>query len=315
MKLKYVAAVFCTAILVILACSPDDDNISLVPDRDRTEQQAADRDSLLNYLGSHYYNKSFFQDGVNYKVSDIRITEAEFDATGNPIVPEGSELLLEAVEIKTATYLETVYEYYILKLNQGGGAKSPNFCDKVRVSYEGSLVTDASIFDSTISPIDFDLVGVGVGLGTIPAWQRVMPEFNEALDFVIGGDGFVNYNDYGFGVMFIPSGLAYFSRQLVGIPSYSNLIFKFEMYQTELNDHDNDLVFSYLEDLNGNLDPFDDDTDEDGLANYIDGDDDGDGVPTRFEDIDGDGDPTNDIGANGIPKYLDPEETESNQDE
>ena len=30
-------------------------------------------------------------------------------------------------------------------------------------------------------------------------------------------------------------------------------------------------------------------------------------------DIDGDGDPTNDIGVNGIPKYLDPEETESNE--
>lgn len=315
MKLKYISVVFFALFLIVLACSSDDDNISLVPDRDRTEQQAADRDSLLSYLGSHYYNKSFFQPGEDYTVEDIVITRAVNDEQGNPIVPEGNELLSTAVVTRTGTYLETEYEYYILKINQGGSEDSPNFSDKVRVNYEGSLITDGSVFDSTVSPEQFDLLGVGIGLGTIVGWQRVMPEFNIAEDFTIGDDGFVNYNNYGLGVMFIPSGMAYFSTQLIGIPSYSNLIFKFELYQTELNDHEGDLVYSYLEDLNNNLDPFDDDTDEDGFPNYVDGDDDGDGVLTRFEDIDGDGDPTNDIGANGIPKYLDPEETESNEEE
>jgi len=115
--------------------------------------------------------------------------------------------------------------------------------------------------------------------------------------------------------MFIPSGLAYFAGSQNGIPSYSNLIFKFELLQYEVDDHDNDGVPSYIEDYNMNLDVNDEDTDEDEIPDYFDVDDDGDGVLTIFEDIDGDGDPTNDIGANGIPNYLDPEETESTQDE
>ncbi len=81
---------------------------------------------------------------------------------------------------------------------------------------------------------------------------------------------------------------------------------------------------SYLEDLNGDgeftvnyddlEDTTDDDTDGDGTPDYADTDDDNDGVFSIYEDIDEDGNPGNDIGANGIAKYLDITETESNQD-
>ena len=37
-------------IFALIACSSDDDNITIVPDRDRTEQQLADKDSLEDYL-------------------------------------------------------------------------------------------------------------------------------------------------------------------------------------------------------------------------------------------------------------------------
>ncbi|GLB53238.1 hypothetical protein NBRC110019_22780 [Neptunitalea chrysea] len=48
------------------------------------------------------------------------------------------------------------------------------------------------------------------------------------------------------------------------------------------------------------------DTDGDGLPNYKDFDDDGDNIPTEDEDIDEDGDPTNDdTDGDGIPNYLD----------
>lgn len=48
------------------------------------------------------------------------------------------------------------------------------------------------------------------------------------------------------------------------------------------------------------------DTDNDGYPNYIDIDDDGDNIATLDEDLDGDGDPTNDDTDNdGIPNYLD----------
>ena len=104
----------------------------------------------------------------------------------------------------------------------------------------------------------------------------------------------------------------------LGIPAYSPIIFKFDLYQYFENDHDNDNVPSYLEDIDGDGELNNDDTDGNRVPDYLDPDDDGDGIPTKNEDLDGedgkgDGDPTNDIGKNGIPKYLDPEETESNE--
>ena len=49
-----------------------------------------------------------------------------------------------------------------------------------------------------------------------------------------------------------------------------------------------------------------DDTDGDTIPNYLDADDDNDGVLTKNEDANGDGDPTNDdTDGDGIPDYLD----------
>jgi len=77
--------------------------------------------------------------------------------------------------------------------------------------------------------------------------------------------------------------LGYFSGISPGIPIYSPLIFKFELYQTRVNDHDGDGVPSYLEDVNNNLDVKDDDTNNNTVADYLDPDDDGDGVATFNE--------------------------------
>ena len=69
---------------------------------------------------------------------------------------------------------------------------------------------------------------------------------------------------------------------------------------------DGDLLDNPDEDVNGNEDLTDDDTDMDGTPNFEDPDDDGDGFPTDSEDLDGDGDPNNDdTDDDGIPNYLD----------
>ncbi len=50
-----------------------------------------------------------------------------------------------------------------------------------------------------------------------------------------------------------------------------------------------------------------DDTDSDGIPNYLDDDDDNDGVLTKDEDYNRDGDPTSDDrNGDGVPDYLDP---------
>lgn len=287
MKLKSLLYTFFLTVIIAVfsACEEDEGPLNEFVEEDRAEQQEKDKDSLLNYLNTHYYNSALFENGSNHRIDDIVITELPKDEEGNYLPlpdPEDNTLLIDDVITKTTTYLEVEYEYYYLNLNQGGG-KSPEFSDKVRVRYEGALVTDETIFDQVSTPINLDLYGVAFGTGAITGWQRIMPEFNTASSFTIGNDNIVNYDDYGLGVMFIPSGLGYFSFPRTGIPVYSNLIFKFELLQTQENDHDGDGIPTYIEDYDDNLEPFDDDTDEDLAPDYIDFDDDNDGVLTRNE--------------------------------
>ncbi len=325
MKLK-LHILLISILFVGFSCGDDgDDDVIEVPEADRTEQQVIDNDSLVGYLQTHYVNESILINNSSISFNDIEINELPED--GDLPDPDQNSLLIDLVETFTTTYFDVEYEYYVLKVNQGGSDNSPNFSDKVRVSYEGTLM-DNSVFDSSISPVDFDLTA------TISGWGRVLPEFNNAEDFIINPDGTVNYNNPGIGIMFLPSGLGYYSAAAGSVPVYSNLIFKFKIYQSEVNDHDFDNVPSHLEDLDGDYDLTDDNSDDDSFADFVDSDDDNDGTLTIDEDLepdtdltvdrDGDGDPTNDIGdgdptnddtdGDGIPNYLDLDDTASRDD-
>lgn len=270
-----------TLVTVMISCKNDDD-INSIPfvEKDRSEQQLKDNDSILAYLTSHYYNSSFFETGSNHKYTDIIITKLE----SGEDVPDGNTRLLDAVgQPRTAEYLDVSYKYYVLNINQGEGG-SPYFTDKVRVRYEGSSIASEEIFDSNVTPDVFNLQTDGFIPGVIKAWQLVMPTFNASSDFDIDVNGNFSFENFGLGVMFVPSGLGYFSGTNTG-SSYDNLIFKFELLQFQMEDHDNDGVPSYLEDLDGDLDVTNDDTDGDDRVNFIDRDDDGDGVLTTNEVI------------------------------
>ena len=325
MKLKLYILII--AILFLgFSCGDDEgDGVTEVPEADRTEQQVIDNDSLVGYLQTHYINETILSNNPSISFENIEINELPED--GELPNPDQNSLLIDLVETFTTTYFDVEYEYYVLRINQGGSEVSPNFSDKVRVSYEGSLMDD-TIFDSSISPVDFDLTA------TIAGWGRVLPEFNNAEDFIINSDGTVTYNNPGIGIMFLPSGLGYYSAAAGSVPVYSNLIFKFKIFQSEVNDHDFDNVPSHLEDINGNYDLTDDNSDDDTFADFVDSDDDNDGTLTVDEDLepdsdltvdrDGDGDPTNDIGdgdptnddtdGDGIPNYLDPDDSASRDD-
>lgn len=311
MRIKGISILIFALLVGFISCKKDDDDDTIIEfeENDRTEQQVIDNDSIIGYLETHYYNSEELASITNPSMSDIIITEL---AVGETVAPDGHTMLEGAVgSPKSVVYADTDYEFYVLNLNTGGGDESPTFADNVLVSYEGFTLDDV-VFDSAVTPVGFDLTSL------IAGWRKVLPDFNTAESFIENGDGTVDYINQGLGVMFIPSGLAYFSSATTGIISYSPIIFKFELIDTSENDHDGDGIPSYIEDLNGDgefsvnfddlEDTTDDDTDGDGTPDYFDTDDDGDGILTINEDTDEDGDPTNDIGSNGIAKYLDPTE-------
>ena len=272
MKYKDNILLICLLIISIISCSTDDeDTITSVPENDRTEQQVIDNDTLEHYLNSHYYNAAEVNALANPTIADVVITKLLEGET----LPTGAELLMPAVERKTTTYLDVEYDYYILKIKQGEGAASPRFCDKVRVKYAGSLM-DGEEFEVKSNPIDFDLASV------IPGWNRVFPEFKVGT-FMTNSDGTVSYDGHGMGVMFLPSGLGYYATYSTSIPTYSNLVFKFELLQTETMDHDSDNVPTYMEVNEAEYNLYDNDKDEDLIADFLDIDDDGDGTATSDE--------------------------------
>ncbi|MGC1632986.1 MAG: FKBP-type peptidyl-prolyl cis-trans isomerase [Gelidibacter sp.] len=282
MKLKAYALTTLCFLALLSSCKKDDDNFEEVPQRDRTEQQVADLDSLKTYLNTHYYNRATFEEPGDHRISEIVIKKLETDASGNFLPmpdPDKNQMLSVAVDIdnpKTTTYQDAEYQFYYLVLNEGGG-ENPHFSDNVRLNYKGFLPNGTS-FDGSATPVEFDLMNL------ISGWRDVLPEFKTAEGYTENGDGTVTYNNYGLGVMFLPSGLGYFGNPPSGnIPAYSNLMFSFELYQSEINDHDGDGIPSYMEDLNGDKNLFNDDTDGDGIPNFLDNDDDGDRILTINE--------------------------------
>ena len=274
MKIRKITLYILCVIVAFVSCNKDDGGLDVieVPIRDRAEQQVIDKDSLIGYLETHYYNSSAFENNLNPSISDLVITEL----LSGESVPVDHTILIDAIETKTTVFVDVDYEYYILRLNQGNGEIRPHFTDNIRVNFSGNLL-DEEVFDSSVNPVDFDLTSL------VPGWNRVMPQFNIAEFFIENGDGTISFTNAGVGVMFLPSGLGFYASSPPNIPLYSNLIFKFDLYQTEILDHDFDGIPTYFEDLNGNLNLNDDDTDANTLPNYFDGDDDGDGVLTINE--------------------------------
>jgi peptidylprolyl isomerase len=98
-------------------------------------------------------------------------------------------------------------------LQQGSGDRHPTATDTVRVHYHGTLI-DGTVFDSSVErgeTISFPL-------------NRVIPGWTEGLQLMKVGDKFR---------FFIPSGLAYGSRQAGKIPGNSVLIFDVELFAIE----------------------------------------------------------------------------------
>ena len=196
------------------------------------------------------------------------------------------------------------YKLYYVVLREGTGV-SPTSADAVLTAYRGEYLfrntsagantLTATFFEESSNPQTFFNLS-----STIAGWGQSFPQFKTGT-YRSNPDGTVSYSDFGAGVLFIPSGLAYFASGQNGIPPYAPLVFSIKLYEINRLDSDNDGIADYLEDLDGDgymtnysntttypTPPADairyaDDTDKDGIPNFQDTDDDGDGVSTRTE--------------------------------
>ncbi len=298
-------------IIVLWSCKNDDDGPESVPPRLLSEVEPENNTEIRTYLQTHFYNYEEFNSpptDFDFKVRFDTISGE--NANKIPLISQIENP--QKIKVFSSTFGRTDGEeiehtLYYLVIREGIG-ESPTIGDNAVLRYQGSLL-DGTLFDASDVPIRQYLSSFvrGFSNGVIKLKTGSEPMEN--------GDGSVNFQDYGIGVVFIPSGLAYFSSPPSGsaIPSYSPILFQIDLFSFEKDtDFDQDGIPSILEDLNGNGNLNDDNTDEDSenvfVPNHRDADDDNDGIPTIDEISDDNGNiitPYPDTDADGIPDYLD----------
>lgn len=243
-------------ILVITSCNNDDDSESI---RDVGEQAIMDQNALTNYLETHFYNYEDFEGLNNLGSLDIIIDSIDINNINK--VPLANQVYTKNIYIESSDGPINHVLYY-LPVRSGIG-ESPSIVDSTYVAYKGSLL-DSSVFDQSVNPIWFDLTQV------VRGFREGISEFKSGT-FSINSDNTINYENYGQGIIFMPSGLGYFAQSSSIIPEYSPLIFKISLYTIKKTDHDGDGILS-IDEYDQDNDGVPDDSDGDGRLDYLDND-------------------------------------------
>ncbi len=300
MKLMKIFSVLCLLFIITVSCNNDDDgggnNVQL---RDPEEVKIEDQAEIEAFLETHFFE--FVDNPENPNLKDLVLGEITGEnADKTPIMDSD---LLSSKQITQQNVDYTLY--YIIQREGNLNERQPKFSDSTFVTYQGFTI-DNETFDRDPNPRWLDLTQ------TVRGFYELLPELRGSSGFVENNDGTVTFNDdSGIGVVFAPSGLGYFATPPIGSPigTYEPIIFSVQLFKSKLTDHDQDGIPSYLEDLNNNgrLSEEADDTDGDGLPNYADRNDDGDGVLTIDEIIINEDGTLEfpDSNGNGTPDYLD----------
>jgi len=259
----------------IFSCKKDDEEEK----HDPVAQAILDDAELVEFLQTHYLN------------SDNEIE----------LITDGETPLYNEVETDDIYFNNIDYKMYRYMGNEGVGIK-PSSSDSIQCLYKGYLLNRAK-FDQnltyTTSRSWFHLPNLILG------WRYGFPHYKAGEKISYPDESF-GYENAGQGIIFIPSGLAYGPSGSYTIPPNSPIYFTIELGAVVAADADNDWVVNSDEDLDQDQIVTNDDTDNDGVPNYLDVDDDGDGTLTKEEDANGDGDPRNDdTDGDGVPDYLD----------
>ncbi len=254
------------AIIVSFASCKNDDDTKVAPPRDYGVQYASDKDSIMDFLTTHYID-------LNTETLDATFPEIT-NAAEQVSIWDQTDYPLKNIKV---TRDEVEYTVYYLSFNEGAN-DSPSLGDNINITYRGKLF-DGTQFDyrpysSTEVPL----------YNFISGWWDIMPLFKSG-NFVEGNTGEpASFTDYGAGAMFLPSGLAYFNATPSNlVPTYACMVFTFQLLDVTYTDLDNDGILNKDEaaEPGASIEYYD--TDGDDIPNYLDNDDDGDGRYTRDE--------------------------------
>jgi FKBP-type peptidyl-prolyl cis-trans isomerase FkpA len=304
-KIKFYFILLIAAITTI-SCNKDDDKEPVTPPKPFAEQYPKDSLAIDNYLKTNYIseivNKPGFPEDQDVTIKKITVAATQpslWSYLDSPTLPR---LTSRNVVIGTVTY--KVYTLLIREGVKGGvnpaGGEFPCNVDGVFAGYKGTLL-DGTVFDSSNNGQKlWNLDGTGssdiTGWGVVRGWSEGFPQFKTGW-VSSNSDGTIRYNDFGVGVMILPSALGYYNVVKTNIPAYSPLVFSIKLYALKRYDHDADGIPSYQEDFDGDRYMYylptgtenKDDSDKDGIPDYGDFDDDGDGYATRGEVKDANG--------------------------
>ncbi len=297
--------------LSLFSCQKDDPPAELTPPRPYAEQYITDIADIKEYLTNYYI--TVVNNPGKTDDQDITITKIPEGGTQPSIMSYLNATTFPKLLIRPVKLHNVDYELYYLVLRPGIG-ESPCNVDGVFTAYRGDYLSrDATTkllsttkFDENKFPQTFFQFYPSDGI-PLSGWSEILPKFKAGTN-KINLDGTVSYNDFGSGVMFLPSGYGYYNRGSSGIPAYAPLVFSFKLYQIQRLDQDNDGIPSYLEDSNTIVDDgkkdnymynyintinyptpplesirYADDTDKDGIPDFLDSDDDGDNYTTKLE--------------------------------
>ncbi len=293
---KFLKFFLLISIPVLLASCQKDDTPEVTPLRDFAEQAKADNDSLEKFFVENYMTVD-----ANYNVNFTKIpvggTQTSIKAELDPNLKLRDTLIKEK-EMQNGVEVEIEYLVHFIKFREGT-QKRPTQVDSVHVAYRGVTFNNTQ-FDVSQNPIWFKLEEV------ITGWGHIIPNFKTGTYNATPGPNPVTYDGYGAGVMFLPSGLAYYSGSVGSIGTYTPIIFSFKLYELQYRDQDGDGIKSKDErpdipsgitavstpinlvqfyKTNWTNNPFKYDSDGDGIPNMYDIDDDGDGFLTKTETL------------------------------